>query len=61
MDDFLEIVALPYFSILNPEALAGREYGMMGGAVVGSREYEVDSWTADQISLNLSESYWGVQ
>lgn len=58
MDDFLEVIALPHFSILNPASLDAA-YGSMDGSVVGSGQYELAEWTADGLTLTPSASYWG--
>ncbi|MBI3159145.1 MAG: hypothetical protein HYZ26_06065 [Chloroflexi bacterium] len=61
MPNFLEILALPQFSILNPAVLAseGAAYGTQGGSVDGSGAYSVESWGADGLLLAPNPLYWG--
>lgn len=61
MDNFLEILAQPQFSILNPALLAaeGGDYGTQGGSVDGSGAYVVESWDADGLLLSPNPLYWG--
>jgi ABC-type transport system substrate-binding protein len=59
MDDLLDILAMPQFSILSPDALASAGYGTQGGSVVGSGAYVVGSWDADGLILVPSATYWG--
>lgn len=63
MPDFLEIIASPHFSILNPATLEaeGASYGMMGGSVVSSGPYLVSEWTDSSLSLTPYGDYWGEQ
>jgi peptide/nickel transport system substrate-binding protein len=63
MPDFLEIISLPYFSILNPETLEaeGENYGTSADSVVGSGPYVIEDWSGEALTLNPSESYWGPQ
>ena len=63
MPDFLEIISLPYFSILNPETLEaeGENYGTSADSVVGSGPYVIEDWSGEALTLSPSESYWGPQ
>lgn len=58
MDDFLSVIARPFFSILNPEVL-GADYGMMGGTIDGSGAYMVEDWTTDGMTLAPNSEFWG--
>ncbi|TAK14040.1 MAG: hypothetical protein EPO32_03270 [Anaerolineae bacterium] len=61
IDNFLNILALPQFSILNPAALTaqGDSYGTQDGVVDGSGAYLVDSWDEDGLLLVPNGLYWG--
>lgn len=59
MPDFLEIISMAFFSILNPDAVGTAGYGTMGADVVGSGPYDVSEWTDEQLILILSSTYWG--
>ncbi|MGD8457479.1 MAG: ABC transporter substrate-binding protein [Anaerolineales bacterium] len=63
MPDFLEILASPHFSILNPDALEmdGASYGTMEGSVVSSGPYLVSEWTDASLTLTPNGDYWGEQ
>jgi peptide/nickel transport system substrate-binding protein len=63
MPDFLEIMASPHFSILDPAALEteGASYGTMAGSVVGSGPYVVSAWTDTSLILTPNGDYWGEQ
>ncbi len=60
MPNFLEIVAQPYFSILNTQAL-GDGYGTLESGVVSSGPYVVGELTESGFTLVSNASYWGVQ
>lgn len=61
MSDFLEILASPHFSILNPATLEahGASYGTMVGSVVSSGPYLVSDWTDTSLTLTPNGDYWG--
>lgn len=61
--DFLEILASPHFSILNPDALEtdGASYGTLEGSVVSSGPYLVSEWTDTSLTLTPNGDYWGEQ
>lgn len=59
-EDFLEILSLPHFSILNPAEL-GEGYGISADTVIGSGPYVFSDWADDSLTLSPSGSYWGVQ
>ena len=61
IDNFVEILAMPQFSLLHPDILSavGADYGTQGGLVVGSGPYVVGSWDAEGLLLVPSASYWG--
>jgi ABC-type transport system substrate-binding protein len=63
MDDFLEIIASPHFSILNPATLAaeGDSYGTKDGSVVSSGPYKVFEWSDTSLTLTPNDVYWGTQ
>ena len=61
MDDFVEVISSPEFSILNPIMMAseGADHATMSGSVVGTGEYQVAAWDEKGLSLVFSETYWG--
>ncbi|MCB2179514.1 hypothetical protein KQH54_00160 [bacterium] len=61
IDNFLEVIAMPQFSILNPSVLEaeGADYGTMAGSVVGTGAYMVSSWDDSGLTLVPSDTYWG--
>ncbi|MBW8009980.1 MAG: hypothetical protein FVQ83_01890 [Chloroflexi bacterium] len=58
---FLEYLAHPAFSILNPTALAadGDAYGTASGSSVGTGPYSVADWTNEALTLSSNSNYWG--
>ena len=59
MPDFLEIIALPYFSILNPAALEAGGYGMSASSVDGTGAFVIDLWDDNGLSLAPNSEFWG--
>lgn len=61
MENFLEILADPQFSILNPALLAaeGERYGTRSGSVDGSGPYVIESWNESGLTLAPNPRYWG--
>lgn len=59
MPDFLEIIALPFFSILNPDALETGDYGMDAGSVDGTGAYRIGEWTETGLTLVPNDNFWG--
>lgn len=59
MDNFLEVISMPQFSILHPTLLADVGYGTMLGDVVGTGAYVVDTWDETGLTLVPSSTYWG--
>jgi ABC-type transport system substrate-binding protein len=62
MDNLIDILSMPQFSILNPDILeaTGDQYGLQGSPIVGSGQYVVQTWDADGLVLSPSASYWGM-
>jgi len=58
MDDFLKVIAQPFFSILNPGTL-GAGYGMMDSGIDGTGAYMLQEWTADGLTLAPNGDFWG--
>ncbi|MEN8241988.1 MAG: ABC transporter substrate-binding protein [Chloroflexota bacterium] len=58
MDDFLKVIAQPFFSILNPGVLEAG-YGMMDSGIDGSGAYMLKEWTADGLTLAPNSDFWG--
>ena len=61
MPDFLEIISLAHFSILDPSRIDPDAYGKSMDTVVGSGPYEISEWTDSSLVLSPSDSYWGTQ
>jgi peptide/nickel transport system substrate-binding protein len=59
MDDFLEVIARPFFSILNPDLLAAGGYGSMESSIDGTGAYMVGVWTAEGMTLVPNDGFWG--
>lgn len=59
MAEFLDILALPYFSILNPAALEAGDYGASASSVVGTGAYLIDAWDSAGITLTPNSDFWG--
>lgn len=59
MDDFLEIISLPFFSILNPAALEAGDYGMSVENVDGTGPYFIETWTDAGLTLAPNPDHWG--
>lgn len=61
--EFLENLALPYFSIASIEALeaAGEDYGTMEGGAIGTGAFTIATWTSEHIILLSNPTYWGEQ
>jgi peptide/nickel transport system substrate-binding protein len=59
--EFLEYIAKPSFSILNPDALAtyGDAYGTSADSVSGTGPYIVSEWSTDKLVLDPYSGYWG--
>lgn len=59
--DFLEYIAHPSFSILDPGALssAGSDYGTSADSVNGSGAYKVAEWSDEMLVLEPFANYWG--
>ena len=51
MDDFLEIIALPFFSILNPDA--------SDPGAAGSGAFLIGELTDSRLTLEPNSSFWG--
>ncbi len=61
MENFLEILAEPQFSILNPMLLAaeGERYGTRTGSVDGTGPYVIQSWNETGMVLVPNPLFWG--
>lgn len=61
MENFVETITAPEFSILNPILLAseGVDHATINGSVVGTGEYELAAWDEKGLSLVFSDTYWG--
>jgi peptide/nickel transport system substrate-binding protein len=59
MPEFLDIIALPYFSILNPAALEAGDYGASADSVDGTGPYLIDEWTTSGLTLAPNGEFWG--
>lgn len=59
--EFLEYIAKPSFSIINPDALAthGDAYGTSADSVSGTGPYAVSEWSTDKLVLEPYSDYWG--
>lgn len=58
VDNMLEILTKPQFSILQPAVLAG-SCCASADTVVGSGPYVIMSWSGDTMTLMPSDTYWG--
>lgn len=61
MENFLEVISGPEFSILNPTLMVseGGNHATQQGSVVGSGVYQVSEWDGNSLTLTPSETYWG--
>jgi peptide/nickel transport system substrate-binding protein len=59
MPEFLETIAMPFFSILNPTALENGDYGMTASSVDGTGAYLVGEWTDTGLTLVPNNDFWG--
>ena len=59
VDNFLETISLPYFSILNPAALEAGDYGTSASTVDGTGPYVIDSWDDAGLTLAPNSAFWG--
>jgi ABC-type transport system substrate-binding protein len=57
--NFLEIIALPFFSILNPAALETGDYGTSADTVDGTGPYVITSWDDAGLTLSPNADFWG--
>ena len=61
VDNLLEILSMPQFSMVSPSALAAGGFGMSADSVLGSGQYVIVDWSGDTLSLAPSDTYWGNQ
>jgi ABC-type transport system substrate-binding protein len=59
VEDFLEIIALPFFSILNPAALEAGDYGTSASTVDGTGQYVISAWDDSGLTLSPNADFWG--
>ena len=61
MENLLDILAQPQFSIINTAVLEaeGDAYGTSAGSAVGSGQYVVSEWTDEMLVLAPNPGYWG--
>jgi peptide/nickel transport system substrate-binding protein len=59
MPEFLDIIALPYFSILNPAALEAGDYGTSADSVDENGPYLIGEWTETGMTLVPNGDFWG--
>lgn len=59
MPEFLETIAMPFFSILNPAALEAGDYGMAASSVDGTGAYLIGDWMDTGLTLVPNGDFWG--